>query len=93
MINRFKLLQNIGRFNSDAGGASHELSKLTLVYADNAQGKTTLTTILRSLTSGDPLPITERRSTRFSAPSQSGPGLAGRAVRRDVSKRRLESHV
>ena len=61
MINRFKLLQNIGRFNSDAGGASHELSKLTLVYADNAQGKTTLTAILRSLTSGDPLPITERR--------------------------------
>ena len=61
MINRFKLLQNIGRFNSDAGGASHELSKLTLIYADNAQGKTTLTAILRSLTSGDPLPITERR--------------------------------
>ena len=39
MINRFKLLQNIGRFNSDAGGASHELSKLTLIYADNAQEK------------------------------------------------------
>ena len=61
MINRFKLLQNIGRFNSDAGGAFHELSKLTLIYADNAQGKTTLTAILRSLASGDPLPITERR--------------------------------
>ena len=61
MIDRFKLLQNIGRFNSDAGGASRELSKLTLIYADNAQGKTTLTAILRSLASGDPLPITERR--------------------------------
>ena len=61
MINRFKLLQNIGRFNSDAGGASHEFRKITLIYADNAQGKTTLTAILRSLTSGDPLPITERR--------------------------------
>ena len=60
MINRFKLLQNIGRFNSDVGGASHELGKLTLIYADNAQGKTTLTAILRSLTSGNPLPITER---------------------------------
>ena len=60
MINSFKLLQNIGRFNSDAGGASHELSKLTLIYADNAQGKTTITAILRSLASGDPLPITER---------------------------------
>ena len=61
MINRFKLLQNIGRFNSDSGGASHELSKLTLIYADNAQGKTTLTATLRSLASGDPLPITGRR--------------------------------
>ena len=60
MINRFKLLQNIGRFNCDAGGAFHELSKLTLIYADNAQGKTTLTAILRSLASGDPRPITER---------------------------------
>ena len=61
MIDRIKLLQNIGRFNSDAAGASHELSQLTLIYADNAQGKTTLTSILRSLASGDPLPITERR--------------------------------
>ena len=61
MINRFKLFQNIGRFNSDAAGAAHELSKLTLIYADNAQGKTTLTAILRSLASGDPQSITERR--------------------------------
>ena len=61
MIDRIKLLQNIGRFNSDAAGTSHELSQLTLIYADNAQGKTTLTSILRSLASGDPLPITERR--------------------------------
>ena len=60
MINRFKLLQNIGRFNSDAGGSSYELSKLTLIYADNAQGKTTLTAVLRSLAGGDPRPITER---------------------------------
>ena len=60
MIKQFKLFQNIGRFSSDAGGASHELSKLTLIYADNAQGKTTLTAILRSLTTGDPRPITER---------------------------------
>ena len=61
MIDRIKLLQNIGKFNSDASGAAHELSKLTLIYADNAQGKTTLTAILRSFASGDPTPITERR--------------------------------
>ena len=61
MITRFKLLQNIGMFDSNAAGASHELNKLTLIYADNARGKTTLTAELRSLASGDPLPITERR--------------------------------
>ena len=61
MIERIKLIQNIGRFNSDSAGASHELSKLTLIYGDNAQGKTTLTAILRSLASGDPKPIVERR--------------------------------
>ncbi len=61
MIEKIKLLQNIGRFNSDAAGAAYEFSKLTLIYADNAQGKTTLTAVLRSLASGDPEPITERR--------------------------------
>ena len=61
MITRIKLLQNIGKFDSDAAGASHELKKLTLVYADNAQGKTTLTAVLRSLSSDDPSPIVERR--------------------------------
>ena len=76
MIIRFKLLQNIGRFNSDAGGAAHDLSKLTLIYADNAQGKTTLTAILRSLASGDPRPITERHRLWFPEPSQSGSELA-----------------
>jgi hypothetical protein len=37
------------------------LGRLTLVYAENGRGKTTLAAILRSLTSGDPIPIAERR--------------------------------
>jgi wobble nucleotide-excising tRNase len=41
--------------------AAIELRKLTLVYAENARGKTTLAAILRSLSTGEPLPINERR--------------------------------
>jgi len=37
------------------------LSRLALVFAENGRGKTTLTAILRSLGSGNPLPIAERR--------------------------------
>ena len=60
MITNFKLLQNIGKFNSNAATPPCEFGKLTLIYADNAQGKTTLTNILRSLASDNPVMITER---------------------------------
>ena len=60
MINHIKLLQNIGTFNSDSAAASLELKRLTLVYADNARGKTTITSVLRSLAKNDPLSIAER---------------------------------
>lgn len=60
MFTQIDLLRNIGRFRSVNPGKHHPLSKLSLLYADNAQGKTTLTAVLRSLASGDPLPIIER---------------------------------
>jgi wobble nucleotide-excising tRNase len=61
VINRFLLFRNIGQFDSVDMAANVPLSLLTLIYAENGRGKTTLTAILRSLASGDPLPITERR--------------------------------
>ena len=61
MIRFIKLLRNIGTFDSDNAAASLDLKRLALVYADNARGKTTLAAVLRSLATGDPLPITERR--------------------------------
>ena len=63
MIHHIKLLQNIGTFDSDSSAATIDLKRLCLIYADNARGKTTLAAILRSLASGDSLPIEER--TRF----------------------------
>ena len=60
MIRLIKLLQNIGTFNSDSGAGSLGLKRLSLIYADNARGKTTLAAILRSLATGSEIPIAER---------------------------------
>lgn len=61
MINRLQLLRNVGLFDSVDDGANFPLRPLTLVYAENGRGKTTLVAILRSLATGDPIPIAERR--------------------------------
>jgi wobble nucleotide-excising tRNase len=61
MINRLQLLRNIGQFDSVNAAANIPLARLTLVYSENGRGKTTLAAILRSLATGDPLPIAERR--------------------------------
>ena len=61
MIRRLQLLRNIGLFDSVAAGATIDLAPLTLIYAENGRGKTTLAAILRSLATGDPIPIAERR--------------------------------
>jgi wobble nucleotide-excising tRNase len=61
MISRIQLLRNIGQFDSVSTGATIPLGRLTLVYSENGRGKTTLAAVLRSLATGDPLPIAERR--------------------------------
>lgn len=61
MINRLQLLRNIGQFDSVNAGANIPLARLTLVYSENGRGKTTLAAMLRSLATGDPIPIAERR--------------------------------
>ena len=65
MIKHFRLLRNIGQFDSVDAGAAIELGGLVLIYAENGRGKTTLAAVLRSLATGDPLPISERH--RFGA--------------------------
>ena len=61
MIRNIKLLRNIGTFDSDSAAALLDLKRLVLIYADNGRGKTTLAAILRSLATGNPIPIAERR--------------------------------
>ncbi len=64
MITLLQLIRNIGQFDS-ASGAACPLSRLTLIYAENGRGKTTLAAIFRSLGTGDSLVIAER--ARFAA--------------------------
>ncbi len=58
MIKRINLVRNVGQF--DNVSTAFDLKKLTLIYAENGRGKTTLAAIFRSLGSGEALPVTER---------------------------------
>ena len=61
MVERLTLLRNIGQFDSIAPGAQLPFSKLTLIYAENGRGKTTLSAVLRSLATDDATLVNERR--------------------------------
>lgn len=61
MLQRFQAIRNIGCFESFTGNANTNLRSLSLVYAENGRGKTTLSAILGSLRTGDPTPILARR--------------------------------
>ena len=60
-IGSFQLLRNIGQFDSVDAGAQLPFTKLTLMYAENGRGKTTLATILRSVAANDPILMAERQ--------------------------------
>ena len=61
MIRYIKLLRNIGTFDSDDVAASLALKRFVLVYGENGRGKTTLAAVLRSLATGEALPVSERK--------------------------------
>ena len=61
MIDRLQLIRNIGQFDSVSSAANIPLAPLTVVYSENGRGKTTLAAVLRSLATGDPIPIAERK--------------------------------
>jgi wobble nucleotide-excising tRNase len=68
MLNRLQLFRNVGLFDSVSAGANIPLSRVTVGYAENGRGKTTLAAIIRSLATGDPIHINERH--RLGAPDQ-----------------------
>lgn len=78
-LRKITKLKNIGKFRSAAisGG---EYAKFTLFYAGNGRGKTTLCAVLRSLKTGLPVYIADRRTLGEAAPPEAqlllGSGLA-----------------
>lgn len=59
MLSKILGIRNIGRIESKA---AVDLHRLTVIYGDNGRGKTTLSAILRSLSTGDAAHIMERRT-------------------------------
>jgi wobble nucleotide-excising tRNase len=76
VVEHIQLLRNIGKFDSVNAGAQLPFSKLTLIYAENGRGKTTLAAILRSLSDGNPVHITERKRVTARNPPHVVVGVA-----------------
>lgn len=60
MIEAISILRNVGNFDSFDNRINNTFNKLALVYAENGRGKSTLASIMRSVSTGDPVPIAER---------------------------------
>ncbi len=61
MLQRFEEIQGIGLLH-DANGQRHTCRKVTLIYADNGRGKSTLAAILRSVAKNEPAIITSAKT-------------------------------
>ena len=68
MVRTLSMLRNTGKFDNVTVGANLPFAPLTVIYAENARGKTTLAAILRSLATGNSNIILERH--RLNAPHQ-----------------------
>lgn len=60
MMERIQILRNVGQFDSVDPASHIAFSKMTMIYAENGRGKTTLAAIFRSLSTGNSGLITER---------------------------------
>lgn len=62
MLQKFISLKKIGRFVDCTASGDVEFRRLTLVFAGNGQGKTTLCSVLRSLQTGESSYLLERKT-------------------------------
>lgn len=69
MLEKIVQIKNIGRFRDYAAKGDVTFRKLTLVYAENGRGKTTLCAILRSLQTGQTDFIRERKTLATTDPA------------------------
>lgn len=80
-VERFQLLSNVGQFDSVNAGAQIALTPLTLIYAENGRGNTTLAAILRSLSTSDSAMIEDRHRLGAALNDQELLNAAQRALR------------
>lgn len=80
MIEKFISIKNIGRFRDCYPRGDIAFRKLTLLFAENGRGKTTLCAILRSLQRGQPEYITERKTLGTSNPTSIQMRLGGSTI-------------
>lgn len=60
MLNNINLVRNVGRFGSVSAGSNIPFQKFTVIYGENGRGKTTISSILKSLAINEPGIVTER---------------------------------
>lgn len=70
MLKKIIAIRNVGRFVSSALPGVPGLTKFTLIFGANGYGKTTLSTILRSLGTNDPGLVTGRARVGVKTPPQ-----------------------
>jgi len=80
MIEKFISIKNIGRFRDCSPRGDVTFRKLNLLFAENGRGKTTLCAILRSLQSGQPEFILERKTLGTSDPASVQIRLGGNNI-------------
>lgn len=68
MINKVEQLVSIGKFRNYQTAGQVNFKKLTLIYGENGGGKTTLTSVFRSLSADKPEIVRSRISTNSAAP-------------------------
>jgi wobble nucleotide-excising tRNase len=69
MIEKFISIKNIGRFRDCSPQGDVTFCRLTLLFAENGRGKTTLCAVLRSLQTGKHEFISERKTLGTTAPA------------------------
>lgn len=68
MIHKIESLVSIGRFGNYQASGDVVFKKLTLFYADNGSGKTTISSVFRSLAENDPTRIEKRKTLSSTSP-------------------------
>ena len=68
MIQKFIRIKNVGKFRDCRPAGEVDLRQLTLIYAENGRGKTTLCDVLRSLRTGEVDPVLGRATLGPQAP-------------------------